>query len=60
MNRIEKKNFNEIFSQWFRNDVSKEPSRSAEMLSLLLNVSEPLIDFHEKFLHDVEYLLFIW
>uniref|UniRef100_A0A6P6XV42 FERM, ARHGEF and pleckstrin domain-containing protein 2-like n=1 Tax=Dermatophagoides pteronyssinus TaxID=6956 RepID=A0A6P6XV42_DERPT len=50
----------ESMRDWFRNDVSKEPSRSAEMLSLLLNVSEPLIDFHEKFLHDVEYLLFIW
>ena len=30
------------------------------MLSLLVNVSEPLIDFHEKFLHDIEYILFIW
>ncbi|XP_046911920.2 chondrocyte-derived ezrin-like domain containing protein [Dermatophagoides farinae] len=50
----------ESMRDWFKNDVSKEPSRSAEMLSLLVNVSEPLIDFHEKFLHDIEYILFIW
>ncbi|KAJ6222518.1 hypothetical protein RDWZM_001063 [Blomia tropicalis] len=50
----------ELMHSWFKNDVAKEPSRSSEILSLLFNVSEPLIDLHRSFLTDIEYLLYIW
>ncbi|XP_054168607.1 FERM, ARHGEF and pleckstrin domain-containing protein 1-like [Oppia nitens] len=50
----------ELINTWFKEDVSKETTRPAEMLSLLFSATEPLFEIHENFLHQIEHVLAVW
>lgn len=45
--------------KWFRDDVGKDEKRPAE-LSLLFSAAEPLLESHQKFLHQIEQTLSAW
>lgn len=45
--------------KWFRDDVGKDEKRPAE-LSLLFSAAEPLLENHQKFLHQIEQTLSAW
>ncbi|CAG2112562.1 unnamed protein product [Medioppia subpectinata] len=50
----------ELINTWFKEDVSKETTRPAEMLSLLFSATEPLFEIHHNFLQQIEHILVIW
>jgi hypothetical protein len=50
-----------LYSQWFRDEVSKEEGEMPDTsLMALFSLVEPLLDYHYGFLHDIETRLATW
>jgi len=50
-----------LYSQWFRDEVSKEEGEMPDTsLMALFSMVEPILDYHYGFLHDVETRLATW